>query len=741
MAYDHSVRDASNNLYQMIYGEDGLDVTKAFFLDSSSNKLHFIKKNTELFQSHQKSRSVQLVRRELEWMARESHIDISYWKATLERNTSFLGSPNCSASASIVSWASELRTGDIVFARRFNSIRNIPSRDNDLKLSAASQGFSSVENETQNEEAFRAPYVPSELSAYAWEQKRMSKGWHAAKVIKAINAGNVTTVDLEFHVDKLVVKHLPLLTHWNTAISKVAIPLVLPLGHARLPHDCGIPPPVSSHDALPLHCRGVLSERMNEALRNIEDEATNETSHTGIDSLRYYSTPLKTKIEDGDAKEKMCIKKVQHFPASLGTDNHLKVSSFREAVEEKWARSLCAPGENVGTLAAQSVGEPSTQMTLNTFHLAGHAGANVTLGIPRLRELLMTASQHLKTPTMVVPLRLIRSEPATKMIAHNVARRLQRLSLTEFLSSDEAIVVAEKMELIRDSYCRCYDVTIKLQPIRCIWEAFGLDWTQLYHILKGEFTRRLRNVVNSHLKRNGQTIVDTADGGMINNTHVKSGASIDKKKFEEHRSDQRDSFLKASKNPLKSPKDLRSPVGEVKYGVIKSTNYCTVDDEDDCCSDTSENSSASESTYTTDQYEDDDNEEEEEEEEEEDEDCDFEKSSKDCRNVWHGQNYNNSKEALKKKTPNKYISEIGMFHISLCAPASAGRLLMVHLVELASECTIVQEITGIKCGHVVERDIDVTYGYNSTKTEQRWAVMTGTLKLLPVYIFFFCGEN
>lgn len=43
-------------------------------------------------------------------------------------------------------------------------------------------------------------------------------------------------------------------------------------------------------------------------------------------------------------------------------------------------RSAVEPGEPVGVLAAQSVGEPSTQMTLNTFHLAGGGGVNVTLG-------------------------------------------------------------------------------------------------------------------------------------------------------------------------------------------------------------------------------------------------------------------------------------------------------------------------------------------------------------------------
>ena len=71
----------------------------------------------------------------------------------------------------------------------------------------------------------------------------------------------------------------------------------------------------------------------------------------------------------------------------------------------KYMRSLASPGDAVGCIAAQSVGEPSTQMTLNTFHLAGHGGANVTLGIPRLREIIMTASKTLKTPTMTIPLR------------------------------------------------------------------------------------------------------------------------------------------------------------------------------------------------------------------------------------------------------------------------------------------------------------------------------------------------
>lgn len=82
----------------------------------------------------------------------------------------------------------------------------------------------------------------------------------------------------------------------------------------------------------------------------------------------------------------------------------------------KYLHSLVPAGENVGTLAAQSIGEPSTQMTLNTFHLAGHGGANVTLGIPRLREILMTASENIKTPIMQVHFKPDVSETQQKLI-------------------------------------------------------------------------------------------------------------------------------------------------------------------------------------------------------------------------------------------------------------------------------------------------------------------------------------
>jgi len=84
--------------------------------------------------------------------------------------------------------------------------------------------------------------------------------------------------------------------------------------------------------------------------------------------------------------------------------------SEKELLRLIYSKSLtasCHPGEPVGVLAAQSIGEPSTQMTLNTFHFAGRGEMNVTLGIPRLREILMTGSSNIQTPSMDLPLIVI----------------------------------------------------------------------------------------------------------------------------------------------------------------------------------------------------------------------------------------------------------------------------------------------------------------------------------------------
>lgn len=136
---------------------------------------------------------------------------------------------------------------------------------------------------------------------------------------------------------------------------------------------------------------------------------------------------------------------------------------FRNAMYVKFIHCLAEPGEAVGVLAGQSIGEPSTQMTLNTFHLAGKGEVNVTLGIPRLRELIQTAGS-IKTPSMTLPVH----PHCTVADAERLANRLYRLSMGELI---ERVQVTESLVSSGNNHARKYDVTVEFKPFEKKWEV------------------------------------------------------------------------------------------------------------------------------------------------------------------------------------------------------------------------------------------------------------------------------
>jgi len=82
--------------------------------------------------------------------------------------------------------------------------------------------------------------------------------------------------------------------------------------------------------------------------------------------------------------------------------NKLALDSIIEEIDYRFKRGFAEPGEMIGTVTAQSIGEPATQMTLNTFHFAGVAAkSNVTRGVPRLKELL-SVSKNIKNPSLSI---------------------------------------------------------------------------------------------------------------------------------------------------------------------------------------------------------------------------------------------------------------------------------------------------------------------------------------------------
>ena len=78
--------------------------------------------------------------------------------------------------------------------------------------------------------------------------------------------------------------------------------------------------------------------------------------------------------------------------------------AFLDLCLKKYSKARIEPGTAIGAIGAQSIGEPGTQMTLKTFHFAGVASMNVTLGVPRIKEII-NASKNISTP--IIDARLI----------------------------------------------------------------------------------------------------------------------------------------------------------------------------------------------------------------------------------------------------------------------------------------------------------------------------------------------
>ncbi|MBA0770003.1 hypothetical protein Gotri_018685, partial [Gossypium trilobum] len=126
-------------------------------------------------------------------------------------------------------------------------------------------------------------------------------------------------------------------------------------------------------------------------------------------------------------------------------------------IESRFLQSLVAPGEMIGCVAAQSIGEPATQMTLNTFHYAGVSAKNVTLGVPRLREIINVAKK-IKTPSLSVYLSPEASK--TKEKAKNVQCALEYTTLRSVTHATEvwydpdpmSTIIEEDIDFVKSYY-------------------------------------------------------------------------------------------------------------------------------------------------------------------------------------------------------------------------------------------------------------------------------------------------
>ncbi|RCI08269.1 hypothetical protein L249_8353 [Ophiocordyceps polyrhachis-furcata BCC 54312] len=178
----------------------------------------------------------------------------------------------------------------------------------------------------------------------------------------------------------------------------------------------------------------------------------------------------------------------------------------------KYLKSLMEPGEAVGIVAGQSVGEPSTQMTLNTFHLAGHSAKNVTLGIPRLREILMTASRRISTPSMTLfPISELSSSDF-----ENFSKSIGTLYLNSIIDRVDVEERSGRGKMFEEA--KMYHVSLKFFPAKEYKDTYAVSVIEVMDAVEKRCLQELQFLIRKEFKT--KKVQDTAATPLIG---VKAG--------------------------------------------------------------------------------------------------------------------------------------------------------------------------------------------------------------------------
>jgi DNA-directed RNA polymerase I subunit RPA1 len=256
VCYDYTVRNGEGGVLQFLYGEDGIDPTKASYLDCSDTSFVYMARNSQSLEQGQ----VALPGATIELASVDAERNEEVQKTTEERTI--------------------LNVGDFVLARRLRF-------------------------------------------GNKWARGALCEGWFDAKIIEKDNKGET------FHLEYLKDGHNEKNVHREVNFGR----------NSTLSSSCQLIKPAAA-DPIVSSCRP--SHRLGTSGACVSERLALAAS-----------TALKTNV------------KLQQVLKA----NKMSASKFGALVAAKYGAALCAPGEAVGSIAAQSVGEPSTQMTLNTFHL------------------------------------------------------------------------------------------------------------------------------------------------------------------------------------------------------------------------------------------------------------------------------------------------------------------------------------------------------------------------------------
>jgi len=204
---------------------------------------------------------------------------------------------------------------------------------------------------------------------------------------------------------------------------------------------------------------------------------------------------------------------------------------FVKKCKEKYMKAVMEPGTAVGALCAQSIGEPGTQMTLKTFHFAGVASMNITLGVPRIKEII-NASKKISTPIVTTHLECDTDPEFARMVKGRIEKTtLGEVSeyIEEVMLPDDCFLLVKlsierikllklevSAETIRFSICTS---KLKIKPANCVLVGESMikvkpnvsGKTTLYYQLQA-LREKLPNVVIKGLPTVSRAVMHLDEG-------------------------------------------------------------------------------------------------------------------------------------------------------------------------------------------------------------------------------------
>ena len=144
-----------------------------------------------------------------------------------------------------------------------------------------------------------------------------------------------------------------------------------------------------------------------------------------------------------------------------------KLDAILGTVVAKYEKAKVDPREAVGIVAAQSIGEPGTQMTMRTFHYAGVGAIYITLGLPRIIE-IVDARKKLSTPTMTI--KLLEEYASERNKAEELAMKIQETHISDIgnikaSTEDKSVWLSLNEKELEKRHMKRAEVKAKMEDI------------------------------------------------------------------------------------------------------------------------------------------------------------------------------------------------------------------------------------------------------------------------------------